>query len=149
MSFWGKLLKIADPIGAAVRKKTSGSIMDPLGYHGPAAVTTPYQRAPSKGLMAEPSGGPMSFGAPGGGPSAGPTTHLGGGNTGGYSYSNNGFTPPPPQTPMSAPQQTPQMMTSQAPPPTGGMPQGMAQQMTPQLQQQLMMASQLRNKPVM
>jgi hypothetical protein len=70
-----KLTKIADPIGAKLRKSTGGSYGDPMNwYQSKPKAVTPYQRPEKMGLMPDPGTG-------------GPTVNLGGGGN----YTPNPF----------------------------------------------------------
>lgn len=71
-----KITKIADPIGAKLRKSTGGSYGDPMNwYQSKPKPVVPYQRPEKLGLQADPGTG-------------GPTVNLGGG---GGNYTPNPF----------------------------------------------------------
>lgn len=70
-----KITKIADPIGAKLRKSTGGSYGDPMNwYQSKPKSVVPYQRPEKMGLQADPGTG-------------GPTVNLGGGGN----YTPNPF----------------------------------------------------------
>lgn len=70
-----KITKVADPIGAKLRKSTGGSYGDPMNwYQSKPKPVVPYQRPEKMGLQADPGTG-------------GPTVNLGGGGN----YTPNPF----------------------------------------------------------
>lgn len=133
-----KFTKVADPIGAKLRKSTGGSYGDPFNwYQSKPNQTQPWQPRQSPGLIPQPEGSPppgMTFGQNTGGYNYLPNRFQGGGGMmmGGVQGMPGGVMQPP---------QAPNVQTPTQPPP-------MQAQGQPQMQQQMMRIGAVRGNYV-